>query len=767
MGLRRSFEKRASRMARKINLKYWKLHKHGKHTVYHSSPYSPKFYILYIRRIFWLALALILLTPSYYEKIRAIVSSQMQFSNKLYVLVRAMFGYKYNYIRMLLPFYRESRICRKKRIDFRKENLPDVSIVIPVYNNLSYTFNCLRSIQERVSDKVSYEVVVIDDCSRDKTRQFFENNTSGIIYLRNEENIGYILSTNKASHHCRGRYICLLNNDTEILPGWLESMFDLIEKDENIGCVGSKLVYKNNLLQEAGGIIFMDANGSNYGRGDDPDADAYNYIREVDYCSAASLLFRKNDFKLLGRFDTRFAPAYYEDTDICFSFRHILRKKVVYQPLSAVIHFEGISSGVKIKKGNVKYYQLLNKEKFFGKWQAQLLNHHLPINDHLSARRLLVQPSILVIDATLPFYNKDSGSLRIYRIIKIFIDMGMRVIYAPYNTNKEQPYYTHLISMGVEVRTGLLHKIREDMGSVATQLLPAIKYIWVARPEIAYEFLPWLLTLKNTPWIYDTVDLHHLRLKRQAELNNDNSLLKESLRIKEIELQCSRLASATVAITEKEKEVLKSYHIKNVHVISNVHTLDSLKNAKPFHDRHGLLFIGGYDHKPNVDAALWLVKKIMPIVWQQKPFVRLFLLGSKPPKSILQLADERVIVPGFIPEVQEYFYSCRMSVSPLRYGAGMKGKIGQSMEYGLPVISTSIGAEGMHLVHGVNALIADDHKSFAAEIIALYDDAALWERLQQNAADTLKHFDEAAATHRLSELFSSLEQQKKNLICCI
>src|SRR5690606_17960721 len=183
----------------------------------------------------------------------------------------------------------------------------------------------------------------------DHTADFLTKNVSGITYIRNTENKGFLMNCNEASRIAKGKYLYFLNNDTQVTANWLKPMVDLF-KDEQVGRVGSKLIYAHGLLQEAGGIIYPDASGANYGRNDLPDRPRYNYIRAVDYCSGASLLVRKSDFEKLNRFDQQFAPAYYEDTDLCFSIRNVLKKKVMYQPLSEVIHFEGITSGKIIKK---------------------------------------------------------------------------------------------------------------------------------------------------------------------------------------------------------------------------------------------------------------------------------------------------------------------------------------------------------------------------------------------------------------------------------
>ena len=142
----------------------------------------------------------------------------------------------------------------------------------------------------------------------------------------------------------RGDYVLFLNNDTLVTAGWLDALVRCIEEAPHAGLVGAKLIYPDGRLQEAGGIVFADGSGWNYGRFDDPADPRYNFRREADYCSGAAILLRRDLFLQLGRFDARYAPAYYEDTDLAFAVR-AAGKKVFYEPRAMVIHFEGITSG--------------------------------------------------------------------------------------------------------------------------------------------------------------------------------------------------------------------------------------------------------------------------------------------------------------------------------------------------------------------------------------------------------------------------------------
>jgi O-antigen biosynthesis protein len=620
------------------------------------------------------------------------------------------------------------------------ESGPTVTVIVPVYEDVEMTAACLRSLAEFPPARARCEYVLVDDASPSGVAAAFAS-VRGLTVLRNGENLGFLRTCNRAARLSAADYLVLLNNDTLVTAGWLDELVALAERDPRVGVAGAKLIYPNGTLQEAGGLIWRDASGWNYGRGERPDDPAYEYVRDADYCSGAALLVRRSLWNRLGGFDERYAPAYCEDSDLCFAARRA-GYRVVYQPRSVVIHLEGGSGGTDVASG-VKKHQALNQPVFREKWRDVLETQHLAhdaAQAPRAARRLQGSRTVVMIDNYVPEPDRDSGSNKIVHIIRLLRELGWHVIYMPDNYHASQPYTNDLQQLGVEV----LYHVQggPPPAERLRRALDLADLVWIGRPDVFSKYRPWFEERPRLPIVYDTHDLHYVRVARELELRGDEATAEDHRRqreTKELELEIARAVDVTLTVTGIEKRILESEGIGNVHVVPNIHVRHA--RTVEFEQTAGLLFIGGYRHTPNVDAVEWLVREIMPPVWEEFPAMRVTLLGSNPPPEVWDLArDPRVVVTGFVHDVDPYFQTARLFVSPLRYGAGLKGKIGQSLEHALPVVTTSIGAEGFDFADGRDALIADDAAGFAAAVRRLYADRVLWTRISAASAERLAPF---------------------------
>ena len=556
-----------------------------------------------------------------------------------------------------------------------------------------------------------------------------------------------------------------LNNDTQVTEGWLSSLVNLIESDPAIGMVGSKLVYPDGRLQEAGGIIWSDGSGWNYGRLDDPDKAEYNYVKDVDYISGAAILLSTRLWKQLGGFDVRFAPAYCEDSDLAFQVRKA-GYRVVYQPLSKVIHFEGISNGTDVNGGGLKRYQVENSRKLKEKWaeefKKQCVNTGNP-NPFRARERSMGKPIILVVDHYVPTYDKDAGSKTTFQYLKMFLKKGYVVKFLGDNFLHEEPYSTTLQQMGIEIlygeeyQTKIWDWIKENGSEIA--------FAYLNRPHIAGKYVDFIRDNTNIKIIYYGHDLHFLREFREYELTGDLKKKRESDYWRSIELSMMYKAAVSYYPSQVEVDAIhridETIPVKAITAYVYENFLENLQ--KDFAKREGLLFVGGFAHPPNADGVLWFAREIFPLIRQKLPHVVFYVVGSKVTEEIKALDSQEngIIVKGFVSEeeLSRLYAECRMVVVPLRYGAGVKGKVVEAIYNGAPIVTTSVGAEGIPGVEDV-LRIADEPEDFARQTAELYEDTETLRRMCEKTQEYIRaHFSVDGAWKVIEEDFAWDGQQ--------
>ena len=624
----------------------------------------------------------------------------------------------------------------------------DVSVIIPVFNQFQFTHACLASLQA-AEERSRFEVIVVDDCSTDETAELVPR-MSGVVYLRNETNSGFIVSCNRGAEQGRGKHLFFLNNDTIVKPDWLTALLDTFAEEPRAGIVGSKLVYPDGRLQEAGGIIWRDASGWNYGKFDDPEKPEYNYLREVDYCSAAALMIPKSLFQKLGGFDPKYAPAYYEDTDLSFKARKD-GYKVLYQPMSEVIHYEGVTGGTDLTAGTKKH-QDINRLTFAETWAAELMAKPATGNCAFLSQAPPERKNILVIDHHLPMPDKDSGSVRMSNILNILRGLGHRVTFIPDNLADIPPYGAELRKRGIEV---IHHPYIKRMRDYLISHGSGFDVVVLSRCDFASKHITDVrLYAPQSRIIFDTVDLHFLRTHREAHITSDPEVQQIAREKEQLEYDLIDQADETWVVSSVEQELLREARPdKAIEIVSNI--VEVPGSNTPFRLRRDFLFIGSFQHRPNVDAVIFFLEKIYPLVRQRLRDAKFYIIGDKAPPEVVALGTENVIVTGLQRDVRPFFESVKLSVAPLRYGAGIKGKINQSIAFGVPVVATSLAVEGMELTDHKDILVADEPEDFARALIELYESEDLWSRLSENGIKKTKaRYSIPAARKRLSRLFS-------------
>lgn len=616
---------------------------------------------------------------------------------------------------------------------------PRVSVIIPAYGKLPWTLVCLRSIA-RAGARTAFEVIVVDDASPDDSVATLEQ-VQGLRLVRNAENLGFIGACNAGAAAARGELLLFLNNDTQVTPDWLDALHECMRSETDCGLVGSRLVYTDGRLQEAGGIVYADGSCWNVGRFEDRNDPRYRYRRDVDYVTGAALMIPRRLFRSIGGFDARYAPAYYEDTDLAFAVRAAGRR-VIYEPRSLIVHDEGTTSGTDVFAG-VKQAQRTNQARFAAAWAEALRAQPAPDTPEAVVLRG-DRPHILVIDTVTPEPARDSGSLRLTAIFKLLRALGWKVSFLPDDGRADPRQVDLLGTLGVQV---LCRPHVRDASAWLERHGDGLDAVMLCRCAVADQYLA--LARRHAPrarLIFDTVDLHFLREQRAAELSGNAALARQAEASRKREMALVDAADVTFVVSPVERDLVRATApAARVELLSNVHVVHGRRHGTA--GREGLVFIGGYNHSPNADAMRWMVQDILPRIRRELSSVELHLLGDIPDNARAGLEAPGVAIHGRVDDLAPWMHRCRVSVAPLRYGAGVKGKVNMAMSHGLPVVATPVAAEGMHLEDGRDVLIAADADAFAAAVVRLYRDEELWLRLSDAGIENVRRYFSFEAAH--------------------
>lgn len=368
---------------------------------------------------------------------------------------------------------------------------------------------------------------------------------------------------------------------------------------------------------------------------------------------------------------------------------------------------------------------------------------------------------VLIVDTKIPEYDKDSGSRRLTEIIKLLIGNQIGVFLL--SDFKEYRYKLEYVSFFKELGVIVYEPSIDNYGDLITKndflkmILPKVSYAWLHRPEIFKKYYPIIKEHKpSIKMFFDMVDFHYLRFKRESELSGNAEIMKKAKKMLNLELDNCHKADKIIVISEIEKQNLKEYYdnAEKTIAIGNIHQYIENVEFKNFKERKNLLFIGGLDHKPNVDAVQYLYEEIMPLLWKTKPDISIDIIGSNVPEVIEKLNSERFKILGYIEDIAPYFLNSKVFVAPLRYGAGIKGKIGQSLEYGLPLVTTDIGAEGFDFGKNAALLIGNNTQEIVNNIISIYENEILWKQISDDSQKVIEPFSTLTIESKILSLFN-------------
>ena len=617
-------------------------------------------------------------------------------------------------------------------------HVPDASIIIPVYNNLLDTLLCLVSLLE-LDEAHDFEVIVADDGSTDATAALVGGIGGAVRHLRQPQNRGFLGNCNTAAATARGRHVVLLNNDTLVFPGWLDGLLTPFADLAGVGLVGSMLINWDGTLQEAGGIFWRDGSAWNFGRNQDARAPEFNYLKDVDYCSGASIAVPLAVWREMGGFDPLFTPAYCEDSDLAFRLR-AAGYRTLYSPASQLVHHEGRSHGRDVSSG-VKAYQVLNGERLFDRWRTVLERDHYPnAQNVLRARdRSFGRRHMLVVDHYVPQWDKDAGSRTIYQYMKLLVAEGHAVTFWPDNLWRDPVYTPRLQQLGIEV----IHGSRFVDGFAAFMRDRADLYdlVLLSRPHVATNYIDAIRQHTQARIVYYGHDVHFRRMMSQRRVDGLPETDSAVEAMKTLELSVCRRSDLALYPSQEEAALMAGLLGNAVPVRAipaycfDAGELDAARHLvahrAPISGPARLLFVGGFAHTPNVDAITWFCDAVLPPLRAAGYAVSVQIVGSKAGPDVQRLAGADVDVLGFVSDddLLGLYRQADIVIAPLRYGAGVKGKVIEAMARGVPVVTTDVGAQGIADAQDL-MFLGNTPETLAQAVIAAQDHAAARQRCE-------------------------------------
>ena len=609
--------------------------------------------------------------------------------------------------------------------DSESTNRPNVSVIIPAHNQFQLTYQCLVSLVLS-GDTANIEFMLVDDASTDATSAI-ESCVENLRVIRNETNLGFLRSCNKAAALANGQYIVFLNNDTEVESLWIDHMLSVFSDNERVGAVGAKLVYPDGLLQDAGGIVWESGQPWNVGHGKHRDDPEYNYVREVDYLTGAALMVSKDAWQTVDGFSEQYAPAYYEDTDLAFKLRDA-GFRTLYCPQSAVVHYEGRSNGTDTGQG-VKQHQVLNAEHFKATWKqhfsglgAEGVDLRLQKDRNRGLR-------VLMVDNSFPRLGHDAGSYAAVQEMKLLISLGCKVTFLPHNLLHLGIHVDCLQRLGVECVHSPFHR---SVAKFFERRGDEFDVVYITRYVVAEKIIPLVRQYSQAKVIFNNADLHFLREMRTAKAVGTADFSAVNV-TRERELAVMNSADVVLSYSDIELEIISTHLLTSRKLFRCPWVLREQCDTKSREERRGFVFLGGFAHPPNRFAMDWFISNVMPILNQRRPELTLHIWGSQLPDGTGWDQQPGVVLEGYAQSLDQVFNSAMVFIAPLQSGAGIKGKVLDSLAYGVPTVLSSVAAEATGLIDGNSTLIAQTPEQWALHIESLMDDELLWQHIRNNA----------------------------------
>jgi O-antigen biosynthesis protein len=651
------------------------------------------------------------------------------------------------------------------RLSLPRSNQPVLSIILVLHNRAELTFGCLTSIIHSFGGSdIATEVLIFDSGSTDLTSDLLDR-VDGARTIRSSENLHFLRGVNHTAREAVGKYILLLNNDAQLIPGSVEAALSTLTSDERIGAVGGRLILPDGTLQDAGSIVWNDGTCAGYGRARNPSDPEFMFRREVDYCSAAFLLTPRSLFERLGGFDERYAPAYYEDADYCLRLWQA-GFSVVFDPNVAVLHYEfGSSTGAE------EALSLQRRNwKLFAERHAEWLAGRLPPSDEnaLIGRTARRAKRVLMIEDRVPKTILGSGYPRSRDLIEALIDAGAQVTFYP---------MFHHIETWPEVRQSIDPHVEVFIQGSASQLRAFLQSrvgyydaFLVCRPHNMRGFLDAVGSdrdlLGNGRIIYDAEAVFACRDLLRYQSAGEVIPLDEARCAIAEEVVLSRMAHCVISVSAAEQRLFRDHGVESVYLLG--HKLQPKPTRSTFEERSEIMFLGAIhdENSPNADGVRWFATEVLPLLRKELgQNLRLRVVGLNQAGSIAALDGISLDLIGPADHLTPWFEVARIMVVPTRFAAGVPHKVHQAAALGVPVVGTDLIIEQLGWKTDHEILAASSPDQFAKACLRLFTDKPLWTRVRQNALERCREECSASAfadtVHRILATIPSREHVQR------
>jgi O-antigen biosynthesis protein len=625
-----------------------------------------------------------------------------------------------------------SRETMESEIRFPATDRPEVSIIVCAQHGYRSALACLHAIAVHLP-VAACEVIVVGNPADEALRRGL-GNLAGLRFEALTAGASAEAYWRCGTRIARGEFVHFLSDLVRVQPRWLDELLPVLRQAGRFDLAGPKLLMADSRLEAAGGIVWRDGSAWHFGHGDDPNRSDYNYLRETDYCSGAALLARTEAFRSLDSAAAAAPGPRCADVDLAFAAR-ARGGRVLYQPAAEVYCVAGPDGGSPFGDRDL----LGNARAVRNAWSAALDTQHHPYGQNLrwARERLTARRTVLIVDHYLPKPDRDAGSRSVWEIVRTLRGDGWTVKLWPHTLWYEPGYTERLQQLGVEVIYG--ERAGAGFGELLQELGDALAAVIINRPLMAREYLPEARRHSRCRVIYYGHDIHHLRLAEEARINGKRPSYEQRL-MAELEPQIWRQSDVVLYPSDSEVERVlafdSSIEARQIPLLAfdrfgTPRTLPTLPTL-PAQASARLLFVAGFGRAPNMDGALWLMRDILPLLRQRGRRFQLDVVGANFPDSLRSYLGDDVVAHGPVTddELDRLYQACHLALVPLRYGAGVKGKVVEALRWGLPLVTTSSGLQGLS---GIEAIVpsCDDAQAFADRIHELLAEPALYERISR------------------------------------